>query len=317
MDKKIAIITFCIGEVPPWIDYFIRSCSYNRSIDWLYFTDKPVKGQLGSNIKVINTSLNELNVLVSAKTDVKVSIRHPYKLCDFRPAFGVIFSDLLRDYDYWGYCDNDLIFGDICSFLGDVIIKGYSIIIPHKQFSHGHFCLLRNTRTVNSLFKLSPIYKDIFRSEKLHVFDERFDRTGISLDNDKTISESILKRIKKYHSSKRVNNLIAKLKFWKAGLLRRRVTKKSDLNDFNRIISYLEAENKISTYRETLYEDDIMKAIYNEGYWKIKWISGKLYNENLEELLYFHFQLSKYNKSFKIIDNIQEDNSFILESTVK
>jgi hypothetical protein len=78
----------------------------------------------------------------------------------------------------------------------------------------------------------------------------------------------------------------------------------------------LEAENKISTYRETLYEDDIMKAIYNKGYWKIKWISGKLYNENLEELLYFHFQLSKYNKSFKIIDNIKEDNSFILESTV-
>jgi hypothetical protein len=317
MDKKVAIITFCIGDIPHWIDYFIRSCSYNKYIDWFYFTDKQLKGQFGSNIKVINTSLNELNVLVSAKTDVKASIRHPYKLCDFRPAFGIIFGEYLQDYDYWGYCDNDLIFGDILSFLGDVIMENYSIIIPHKQFSHGHFCLLRNTETVNNLFKLSPIYKDIFRSEKLHIFDERFDRTGISLDNDEAINESILKKIKKYRSYKRAINMIRKLKFWRSAFVKRRATKKSDLNDFNRIIRYLEEENKIRIYRETLYEDDIMKAIYSKGCWSMKWKGGKLYNENSKELLYFHFQLSKYNKSFNIIDNLREDNSFILESIVK
>jgi hypothetical protein len=300
MDKKVAIITFCIGEVPRWIDYFIRSCSYNKCIDWFYFTDKPLKGQFGSNIKVINTSLNELNVLFSAKTDVKANIRHPYKLCDFRPAFGIIFGEYLERYDYWGYCDNDLIFGDILSLLGDVIMEGYSIIIPHKQFSHGHFCLLRNTDTINSLFKLSPIYKDIFRSEKLHVFDERFDRRGICLDNDEAINESILKRIKKYHTYKRFINLVAKLKFWEGGLLRRRAINKSDLHDFNMIIRYMEKENKIKTYRETLYEDDIMKAIYRKGYWRVTWESGKLYNENSKELL--NFSMYEVNEIFRPFD---------------
>lgn len=316
MNRKIAIITFCLGSVPHWIDYFLRSCVFNKGIDWILFTDQSLKANQYENIKIINTSLAELNILVSEKTNVQVSIRHPYKLCEFRPAFGLIFNDYLQDYDYWGYCDIDLIFGDIFSFLERAFGTGYHIISPHKKFFHGHLCLLKNTPEINNIFSLSPDYKKIFRSNKLHVFDEKFYKEGINLDSDEIINNQILERIDNYIRYKRRIRILSKIKFWNSTGIKQRAKRSIYLNDFNQIVNYLEKEGKIQTYRETLYECDIMKAVQDKDHWKITWKNGKLFNEQSKEILYFHFQLSKYMNRFTINDNINEDNSFVFESAV-
>ncbi len=314
MNKKVAVITFCLGNVPYWIDYFLKSCSSNDMVDWLFFTDHPVKGEYESNVNIINTSLDKLSKLISEKIDLQINIKHPYKLCEFRPAFGVIFSDYLQDYDYWGYCDNDLIFGDIFFFLGDAFNKDYHIISPHNKFVHGHLCLLKNTSEINNIFRLSSDYKDIFSSEKLHVFDESFYKKGINLDSDQIINSQILRRINKYMSYKKKINIISKIKFWNSISEAFRSKGDCHLSDFNQIINYLEKEKKIRTYRKSLYECDIMKEVRNKGYWKMTWRNGKLVNEELKELLYFHFQLSKYKNRLTISDNIDKDNSFVFES---
>ena len=41
------------------------------------------------------------------------------KLCDYKPAYGLIFEDELIGYDYWGFCDTDILLGDIYQFLED------------------------------------------------------------------------------------------------------------------------------------------------------------------------------------------------------
>ncbi len=93
----------------------------------------------------------------------------PYKLCDFRPAYGEIFQEYIKGYDFWGHCDNDQIFGDIRHFITDDILDRYDRIL-----FCGHFTLYKNTPEVNQVYKkVSPLsYKTVFSSSKNFCFDE-------------------------------------------------------------------------------------------------------------------------------------------------
>ena len=54
--------------------------------------------------------------LSSRKLGFEVYLERPYKCCDLKPAYGVIFEEYLTAYSYWGHCDFDLIFGDLQYF---------------------------------------------------------------------------------------------------------------------------------------------------------------------------------------------------------
>ena len=43
---------------------------------------------------------------------VTMTIEDAYKLTDFKPAYGEIFQDYIIQYDFWGFTDIDLIYGD-------------------------------------------------------------------------------------------------------------------------------------------------------------------------------------------------------------
>ena len=50
------------------------------------------------------------------------------------------------EYDFWGYCDIDLIFGNIRKFITDDILDKYD-----KILSRGHFTLFRNKDSINTI----------------------------------------------------------------------------------------------------------------------------------------------------------------------
>lgn len=51
-----------------------------------------------------------------------------YKICDFKPTFGHVFSDYLYDYDYWGYIDPDAIVGNLDSYLSAENLENHDVI---------------------------------------------------------------------------------------------------------------------------------------------------------------------------------------------
>jgi hypothetical protein len=71
--------------------------------------------------------------------DFEISLERPYKLCDFRPAFGEIFADELAGYDFWGHSDLDLVFGRIREHLPAAAFEADKILF------NGNFSLYRNT----------------------------------------------------------------------------------------------------------------------------------------------------------------------------
>lgn len=172
-NKSIAILICYLGKLPWYFDYFIHSCKYNPSVDFIMVTDdtgysKPVS----SNIRFVYKSLAEINKLATEKLGLPVQITNGYKLCDFKPTYGILFSEILQGYDFWGHGDIDMIFGNIRDFITDEILRMNDLISVRHDFLTGQFLLFRNNEKMNSLFTLSKDYRKVLCSEKHYCFDE-------------------------------------------------------------------------------------------------------------------------------------------------
>ena len=180
-DLKVCIIGIYFGQFPNYFDLWLKSASYNYSIDFLIFTNQIVVSKY-KNIKFINMNINELRSLSEEKLKMKVKLYRPYKCCDLRPAFGIIFSDYIAKYDYWGYCDFDLIWGDIKSFISKYNMQNYDRFLPN-----GHLGFYKNTIANNERFKIKPSNHDdfhiVFSSEENYAFDEH-ESKEIYLENN-------------------------------------------------------------------------------------------------------------------------------------
>jgi hypothetical protein len=181
---RITLIVPYFGPWPNWIDFFLKSCSWNPTIKWLIYSDNTIPDLLPENVRIIKTSITELSFLISKILGIIPQIQHPYKLVDFKPAYGLLFNEDLLNSDFWGYCDLDLVFGKINSFITDDILEKYDVISPGKDFIPGHFALFRNTEKINTLFMNSPNWKDVMTDPKCFCFDEKYYKKGLKITND-------------------------------------------------------------------------------------------------------------------------------------
>lgn len=179
--NKIAFIVPYIGKFNNYFPLFLKSCQFNSDVDFLFFTDdKRYLGlQTSSNIRFIETTLAELKERAQNYFDFPISLERPYKLCDYKPCYGLMFSDYLSDYNYWGHCDTDIIFGNIKKILGDILNSNrYGRILRH-----GHLSIYRNDEFSNNIFKEERpqtyngwagivSFKEVYQSNKSFAYDE-------------------------------------------------------------------------------------------------------------------------------------------------
>ncbi|MBV1943280.1 hypothetical protein JOA01_06685 [Streptococcus parasuis] len=176
--KKIKIIIPYFGKFPKFFPYFLMTAKWNSKIDFLIVTDQELSGLEAFNINNITfqkTTLNELKEKIQRKFDFEVSLNTAYKLCDFKPAYGYIFSDECEGYDYWGFCDTDILLGDVYQFLEqhDFFNQNYD-----RYGLLGHLQIYKNSEDVNNLFKSGDglnyrlNYKNVFTSSQNFIFDE-------------------------------------------------------------------------------------------------------------------------------------------------
>lgn len=186
---KIVIILPYFGVFPNYFQLFLNSCYHNQNIDFLIFTDNQlVESQ---NIRVIHMDWKRFIEMIQNKFDFKINIPTPYKLCDFRPAYGYIFEDFIKDYDYWGHCDADLIWGNL-SLLQPLLTNGFERI-----GTYGHLMLYKNDYDVNRWFinlnsPRVPNYKDVFSTDLNLSFDEFAGMNILLTDNHKKVCDKRL-----------------------------------------------------------------------------------------------------------------------------
>lgn len=171
--KKIVLILPYFGTFPNYFNLWLESVRNNPSIDFLIFSDNkdPFQSNRPKNIIFKHIEFRDFAALTQEKFPFKISLCSAYKLCDYKPAYGHIFNEEIKEYDFWGYCDCDLIFGNIRKFLTEDILSAHD-----KILIRGHLTLVRNNQKMNELFMAKingcPYYKDVYTDSKNRTFDE-------------------------------------------------------------------------------------------------------------------------------------------------
>ncbi|MGC9470683.1 MAG: DUF6625 family protein [Bacteroidales bacterium] len=285
MNLRILIVHF--GPWPSWIPYFLQTCGWNSRIDWLIFTDQPLPRNCPPHVIMHQISLQAFGEILSSHFNISVSIHNPYKICDYRPAFGEIFKQWLNGYDYWGYSDLDLVYGNVFPFIEPHMKRKTDIIGVREQYLAGHFALFRNTPEISSLYKLYPHYLQVFSDTRHHYgFDEKSSLIGKKLKHP---GETHLRHL----CSRLLEKPIRKIKFKKASI------SAGENRDLDQISKNMARQGKISLFRKDMVRSDLWYRKKHIPDWEIVWKNGKLIDKKTdEELLHFHFIKSKNTKWF-------------------
>lgn len=169
MKNKIAIIVAYFGKFPNYFPLWLKSCGKNPTVDFIVVTDQELNVPY-DNIIVKNMQLSDLQNKATAVLGFEAALANPYKCCDYRPLYGLLFADILFGYDYWGHCDIDLIFGDLQYFFDKYDLYSYD-----KFGTLGHLALYKNSDKMNNSYKTiygNLDYRKVFTDDKNYAFDE-------------------------------------------------------------------------------------------------------------------------------------------------
>ena len=173
MTTSIIFIVFYFGSFPLYFQRFLQSCAANPCVNWRIYTDNLTEYIWPDNVHRIKMSFQECRELFQSRFDFPISLDEPAKLCDYKPAYGYILEESLADYDFWGHCDVDQIFGDLSLCLADGVLADYD-----KAYTLGHFTVYRNDPAVNRCF-MSPWGKRIpYRETYTNPLPAGFDEWG-------------------------------------------------------------------------------------------------------------------------------------------
>lgn len=170
--KSIVIIIPYFGKFPSYFQLFLNSCKFNETIDWVIITDNDSKYDYPPNVRKVKDSFVEIQKRVWGKFDFDVVIDSVHKLCEYKPAYAYLFPELVEGYDYWGYGDIDLIYGNLRHFLTEEVLS------YEKIFTLGHLTLIENNEMFNQMFLREidgiEFYRKAFSSSINFNFDENF-----------------------------------------------------------------------------------------------------------------------------------------------
>jgi hypothetical protein len=176
--KSIAFLCIWFGNMPNFLPAWLASCGKNPTIDFYFFTDIKEDFSCPSNVRKIYIPYRDFCNKFTEIYGVTDGIEKPYKLCDVRPAFGEVLGEYIKGYEFWGYCDEDLLWGDIRHFITDDILEKHDRIL-----TRGHCSIFRNTSEINSYYRTLPrkghmVYEKMLSLPQVCAFDEWGEHAG-------------------------------------------------------------------------------------------------------------------------------------------
>lgn len=166
-----------LGPLPAYADLFFRSCAFNTSVEVLLVTDQPPSLPLPPAVKPLLYSKTKLVKRIEDRLGLNLGgTIGGHKLCDFKPHYGTIFSDWIgEDTPWWGFCDLDMMFGDLDRWIRETLTDDFTIYTAHDRIIAGHFTVVRNIPAVNQAILSmleQPGMKERFEHPTCQMLDE-------------------------------------------------------------------------------------------------------------------------------------------------
>ena len=162
VQQSVCLVICYFGQAPAWMPFFFKSCAHNPGINFLIFTDCIRSEEAPANVEIIPCTLDDIRILASKTLGLEAALNRPYKLCDFKAAYGAMFSSYLSSFTFWGMTDLDIVFGNIRTFISEDILLSCDVINAHSDYLVGHFSLYRNEAPYDRLFNTSRDFETVF-----------------------------------------------------------------------------------------------------------------------------------------------------------
>jgi hypothetical protein len=148
-ERNVVFLVPYLGEWPVWMPLFLQSCAANPGADFRLLGDQPLAGPLPDNVRVDVMRVEELETRVRESLGLPFALRDPHKLCDLRPFFPALFPQITGSRAFWGYCDLDVVFGDLGRILDLSFLREADVFSAwDSRKLVGHFTLMRNAPAV-------------------------------------------------------------------------------------------------------------------------------------------------------------------------
>lgn len=172
--SSIAIVVAYFGKAPLGLPAFLLSCNANPDIRWFVYTDFDLPSAIPPNVTMKSMSLHDLGVRASEVFRIRIDLvaTYPRKICDLKPAYGLIFDDDIGPFDFWACSDLDVVWGDLRRFLTPDLLAAHDIVSSRVGRLSGHFTLFRNTREINDVFQSIPGLMGKMTSPEYRGIDE-------------------------------------------------------------------------------------------------------------------------------------------------
>lgn len=168
---SVKILIPYFGRWPDWMPLFLESCRHNPSFEWLFYTDCD-NCDLPDNVHLRPISFVAYQELVSKRLGIAFRPENAYKLCDLKPLLGLVHEEELRGYDFWGFGDIDLVYGNLARYFSKERLACHDLISTHARRVSGHLCLLRNNDTMRHAFRQVTDWQQLLSNPAHRFFDE-------------------------------------------------------------------------------------------------------------------------------------------------
>lgn len=200
MDKVALIIPY-FGKWPEWMDLYLYSCSKQHNIDFIFYTDCEIPQRIYSNTIFHRISFGDYCSFVSNRLSISFHPKAAYKLCDLKVFYGIVHEDDLKGYDWWGFGDIDLVYGDLSILVNDKKLKKYDLLTTHVDRIAGHFTVIRKKSKYTTLCMEIQDWKKLLCDDKNYGIDENaFTRKAMPLKY-KVIGKIYFHIVRKFTSS--------------------------------------------------------------------------------------------------------------------
>lgn len=143
-------------EFPKYFGYFLESFRQcNPQIHLKIFSDcsfDAYQSYRSRNVEFHPLRAKEFSQLIAQTTGLKVDRLSSQQLASLRPAFGTIFADYLKGFKFWGYCQIEMIFGDLDYFLSPERLAEADLLMTRLGWA-GEMMFYRNSLPINSLYR--------------------------------------------------------------------------------------------------------------------------------------------------------------------
>lgn len=170
--STVAFLIPYFGKWPDWMELFIHSLELNPTIDFHFITDCDTEISNAPNIHFHPSTFEAYVASAQKKIGVDINIPNPYKICDLRPFFGIIHYEIIQGYDFFGWTDVDVVFGDIRSFYTPEHFEKYEVLSSQEVRLSGHCSLMRNSEKYRNLGYQVYNWKGALANPKFVGIDE-------------------------------------------------------------------------------------------------------------------------------------------------